>query len=47
MTKKCYFCSYPNRDDAVRCINCGMELKKYWCRKDGRTELVDERDERI
>lgn len=44
MTKKCFFCSYPNKDDAVRCINCGMELKKYWQHRNGNIELVDERD---
>lgn len=44
MTKQCYYCSYPNSDSATRCINCGMELKKYWDKSDGKTSLVDERE---
>ena len=46
MTKKCFYCSYPNRDDAVRCINCGMELEKYWKHSGFDVELVDERKKR-
>ncbi|WP_298502157.1 hypothetical protein [uncultured Methanobrevibacter sp.] len=30
MTKQCFYYIYPNKDNATRCINCGMELKKYW-----------------
>lgn len=41
MTKKCFYCSYPNKDDAVRCINCGIQLNKYW----QNSELVDERND--
>ena len=41
MTKQCYFCSYPNSDTATRCINCGQELRKYWQKNDGKSELVD------
>ena len=40
MTKQCFYCSYPNRDDATRCINCGMELKTYWDKTDGNILLV-------
>ena len=41
MTKQCYYCSYPNRDDATRCISCGMELKKYWDKSPGkRPDLI-------
>lgn len=43
MTKQCYYCSYPNKDDAKRCINCGMELNKYWDKSDGQPHLVDGR----
>lgn len=43
MTKKCYYCSYPNKDDAVCCINCGIELNKYWQHIDGRPELIDKK----
>lgn len=41
MTKQCYYCGYPNSDSAVRCINCGMELKKYWQKDEGRPQLID------
>lgn len=41
MTKKCFYCSYPNRDDATRCINCGLELNKYWQDEDGKPNLID------
>ena len=43
MTKQCYYCSYPNKDTATRCINCGMELKKYWDKSEGKIDLVEER----
>ena len=43
MTKKCFYCSYPNKDDAKRCINCGLELNKYWQQSDGKIDLVDKR----
>lgn len=43
MTKQCFYCSYPNSDNATRCINCGMELKKYWDKSTSRPRLVDER----
>lgn len=43
MVKQCYYCSYPNRDDAKKCINCGMELNKYWDKSDGKLRLVDRR----
>ncbi|WP_407375729.1 zinc-ribbon domain-containing protein [Methanobrevibacter sp.] len=43
MTKQCFFCGYPNRDDAVRCINCGQKLVKYWDKSGGRPKLVDKR----
>ncbi len=43
MTKQCFYCSYPNSDNATRCINCGMELKKYWDKSGTRPRLVDER----
>ncbi len=42
MTKKCFYCSYPNRDDATTCISCGLELNKYWIVSNGRTQLIDE-----
>ena len=35
-------CSYPNKDDATRCINCGMELNTYWDKSGDRPRLVDE-----
>ncbi|MBR3112344.1 MAG: hypothetical protein IKH29_01370 [Methanobrevibacter sp.] len=44
MTKQCFYCSYPNNDDATRCINCGMELKRYWDKSGGKPQLVDERE---
>ena len=37
-----YYCSYPNRDSATRCINCGMELKTYWDKSGGDPKLVRE-----
>ena len=40
MTKQCWYCSYPNIDNATRCINCGMELKTYWDKSDGETKLI-------
>ena len=40
MAKKCYYFPYPNTDDAIRCVNCGVELKKYWVNENGRPELV-------
>lgn len=43
MTKQCYFCSYPNKDDAERCINCGLKLIKYWYKSEGKIQLVDKR----
>ena len=42
MTKQCFYCSYPNRDDAKRCVNCGMELKKYWDKSSSRPKLVED-----
>ena len=42
MTKQCFYCSYPNKDTATRCINCGMELSKYWDKSGDRPRLVDE-----
>ena len=41
MTKQCYYCGYPNRDDATRCINCGLELDKYWGKSEGELKLFD------
>ncbi len=46
MTKQCFYCSYPNRDDATRCINCGMELKTYWDKRHGNIRLVRKRDDK-
>lgn len=43
MVKQCFYCSYPNKDTATRCINCGMELNKYWDKSGDEPELVDER----
>ncbi|WP_297827743.1 hypothetical protein [uncultured Methanobrevibacter sp.] len=43
MTKQCFYCSYPNKDNATRCINCGMLLNKYWDKSCDRPLLVDER----
>lgn len=40
MTKQCFYCSYPNRDDAIRCINCGLKLDTYWDKSGDRPELV-------
>lgn len=40
MTKQCYYCSYPNSDNATRCINCGQELKTYWDKSGEKPELV-------
>ncbi len=40
MTKQCFYCSYPNRDDATRCINCGLALDTYWDKSENRPELV-------
>lgn len=41
MTKKCFYCSYPNKNNATRFINCGMELNKYWYKSGDRPHLVD------
>ncbi|MBQ2666531.1 hypothetical protein [Methanobrevibacter sp.] len=27
MTKHCFYCSYPNKDTADRCISCGRSLQ--------------------
>ena len=43
MTKQCFYCSYPNSDDATRCINCGMGLDVYWDGSGDKPVLVDER----
>ena len=37
------FIGYPNKDDTARCINCGMELKRYWDKSGDTPRLVDER----
>lgn len=38
MAKKCYYCPYPNSDYAVKCVSCGVELKKYWVNEKWKTE---------
>ena len=43
MTKQCFYCSYPNRDDATRCVNCGMELATYWDKSGEKPKLVREK----
>lgn len=29
MTKQCFYCNYPNKDNAAQCINYWMEINKY------------------
>lgn len=41
MTKQCYYCRYPNPDDAERCVNCGQKLDKYWDKSGDRPQLGD------
>ena len=38
--KEMLLLSYPNSDDAVRCVNCEVELKKYWVNENGRQNLL-------